>query len=204
MQCIFTAGWAAVLCRVSSEQRSADSFHQRQKPKNSGRGGERAAENKLSSQGTLLTRYPGKLTCFSGLGRGALRIIWWRQKTPIILETCTCAGVESLPPALHFGRYCSSYLLVVAQLVFQDDAIGLFRLRPRQGEAVHGGADLVHDGNNGGSCSVGEKEQTNGATVLAVNDEKRLVIKMSSSAKHVSHHSITGKKKNRLHSFCHL
>lgn len=28
------------------------------------------AENKLSSQGTLLTRYPGKLTCFLGLGGG--------------------------------------------------------------------------------------------------------------------------------------
>lgn len=59
----------------------------------------------------------------------------------------------------------SSYLLVVAQLVVQDDAVGLLRLRPRQGETVHGGADLVHDGNNGGSCRVGEKEQRNGATV---------------------------------------
>lgn len=141
------------------------------------------------------------LHVFRAWGGGALRIIWWRQKTPIILETYTCAGVESLLPVLHFGRCCSSYLLVVAQLVVQDDTIGLFRLRPRQGEAVHGGADLVHDGNNGGSCRVGEKGQTNGATVLAVNDEKRLVIKMSSSAKHVSHHSITGKKKKQAAQF---
>lgn len=50
------------------------------------------------------------------------------------------------------------YLLVVAQLVVQDDAVGLLRLRPRQGEAVHGGADLVHDGNNGGSCGTDERE----------------------------------------------
>lgn len=141
------------------------------------------AENKLSSQGTLLTRYPGKLTCFLGLGGGSgvstiTTIIWWRQKTPIILETRMHAGLASLPPALRFGRCFSSYLLVVAQLVVQDDAVGLLRLRPRQGEAVHGGADLVHDRNNGGSCRVGEKGQTTGATVLEGNDEKRLVIKI--------------------------
>lgn len=52
----------------------------------------------------------------------------------------------------------SSHLLVEAQLVIQDDAVGLLRLRPRQGEAVHGGADLVHDGNDGGSCRV-KREQ---------------------------------------------
>lgn len=140
-----------------------------------------SAENKLSSQGTLLTRYPGKLICFSEAGGGAggegggLCIIWWRQKTPIILETCTRAGVESLALALRFGRCRSSYLLVVAQLVVQDDAVGLLRLWPRQGEAVHGGADLVHDGNNGGSCIVGEKEKTNGATVLEVGCKNELI-----------------------------
>lgn len=47
---------------------------------------------------------------------------------------------------------CLSHLLIVAQLIVEDDAIGLFRLWPRQCEAVHGGADLVHDGNYGGSC----------------------------------------------------
>lgn len=52
-----------------------------------------------------------------------------------------------------------SHLLVEAQLVIQDDAVGLLRLRPRQGEAVHGGADLVHDGNYGGSCRTqGERQ----------------------------------------------
>lgn len=37
------------------------------------------------------------------------------------------------------------YLLVILQLVIQDDSIGLVRLRPREGNAVHGAADLVHD-----------------------------------------------------------
>lgn len=64
-----------------------------------------------------------------------------------------------MAPALRFGKCCSSYLLIVTQLVVQDDAVGLVRLWPRQGEAVHGGANLVHDGNNGGSCRVGEKGQ---------------------------------------------
>lgn len=64
MQCIFTAGWAAALCRGSSDQRSVYSFHQQQKPKNSGREGVNTMENKLSSQGTLPTRYPGKLRWF--------------------------------------------------------------------------------------------------------------------------------------------
>lgn len=40
-----------------------------------------------------------------------------------------------------------TYLLIVAQLIVQDDAIGLLGLWPRQCEAIHGGADLVHDGN---------------------------------------------------------
>lgn len=52
----------------------------------------------------------------------------------------------------------------------------------------------MHYGNNRGSCREGEKGQTNGATVLEVNGENRLVIKISSLVKHVSHHSITGNK----------
>lgn len=75
MQCIFTAGWAAALCRVSSDQRSAYSFHQQQKPKNSGREGVNIVENKLSSQGTLPTRYPGKLRCFKGRGASTYHLV---------------------------------------------------------------------------------------------------------------------------------
>lgn len=64
----------------------------------------------------------------------------------------------------HFHTHTDthvSHLLVVAQLIVQDDAVGLLRLRPWQREAVHGGADLVHDGNYGGSCRGTEREMQN-------------------------------------------
>lgn len=38
------------------------------------------------------------------------------------------------------------YLLIVLQLIIQDDAVGLVGLGPREGDAVHGAAHLVHDG----------------------------------------------------------
>lgn len=70
MQCIFTAGWAAALCRVSSEQRSAYSFHQRQQPKNSGRGGERERGEQIIIPGDSVHKISRKLTCFSEAGGG--------------------------------------------------------------------------------------------------------------------------------------
>lgn len=155
MQCIFTAGWAAALCRESSDQRSAYSFHQWQKPENSGRGGERARRTNYHPRGlcsldiqeslhVFRGRWGGLYVSFGGNGR---HLLSWK-----------CAPVQAWKAGL-FGRCHSSYLLVVAQLIVQDDAVGLLRLWPRQGEAVHGGADLVHDGNNGGRCTVGEKGQ---------------------------------------------
>ena len=39
-----------------------------------------------------------------------------------------------------------TYLLLVLQLIIQDDAVGLVGLGPREGDAVHGAAHLVHDG----------------------------------------------------------
>lgn len=44
------------------------------------------------------------------------------------------------------------YLLIVLQLIIQDDAIGLIRLRPREGDAVHRPAHLVHDGHRRRGC----------------------------------------------------
>ena len=38
------------------------------------------------------------------------------------------------------------YLLIVLQLIIQDDAVGLVGLGPREGDAVHSAAHLVHDG----------------------------------------------------------
>lgn len=49
------------------------------------------------------------------------------------------------------------YLLVVLQLIVQDDAIGLVRLGPRQGDAVHGAAHLVHDGHSRWSWKRGQR-----------------------------------------------
>lgn len=46
----------------------------------------------------------------------------------------------------------TAYLLIVAQLIVENDAIGLLWLRPWQCEAIHGGADLVHDVNYGWGC----------------------------------------------------
>lgn len=44
------------------------------------------------------------------------------------------------------------YLLIILQLIVQDDSIGLVRLGPGQGDAVHGAAHLVHDGHSRGGC----------------------------------------------------
>jgi hypothetical protein len=44
------------------------------------------------------------------------------------------------------GRWVGGYLLIVLQLVVQDHTVGLVRLRPRQGDAVHRAAHLMHDG----------------------------------------------------------
>lgn len=49
------------------------------------------------------------------------------------------------------------YLLIVLKLIVQDDSVGLVGLRPGQGDAVHGAADLVHDGHSGRSCRKKKK-----------------------------------------------
>lgn len=69
------------------------------------------------------------------------------------------SGATSNEAPLHVTvRAYAAHLLVVTQLVVEDDAVGLLRLGPREREAVHGGADLVHDGNYRGSCG-GKKER---------------------------------------------
>lgn len=67
----------------------------------------------------------------------------------------------------------SYYLLIVLQLIVQDDSVGLVGLRPGEGDAVHGAADLVHDGHSGRSCERGKKKQT----------EKNIVLKDRSTDK---------------------
>lgn len=59
--------------------------------------------------------------------------------------------------AANLGDADPAHLLIVTDLIVQDDAIGLFRLRPRQRDAPHGGTYLVHDGNCGGS--YGERKE---------------------------------------------
>lgn len=49
------------------------------------------------------------------------------------------------------------YLLIVLQLIVQDDAVGLVGLGPRQGDAVHGAAHLVHDGHSRWSWKRGQR-----------------------------------------------
>lgn len=46
----------------------------------------------------------------------------------------------------------TSYLLIVAQLIIENNSIGLFRLWPWQRDAFHRRTDLMHYGNNGRSC----------------------------------------------------
>ena len=55
-----------------------------------------------------------------------------------------------------------TYLLIVLQLVIQDDAIGLVGLGPRQGNAVHGAAHLVHDGHGRWSWKGGQRSGVRG------------------------------------------
>lgn len=49
------------------------------------------------------------------------------------------------------------YLLIVLQLIVQDDAVGLVRLGPRQGDAVHRAAHRVHDGHSRRSWKTGQR-----------------------------------------------
>lgn len=116
-------------------------FSSRQTPKNSGRDRANAVREKLSTQAGFGGRvWGGLFTDF--------------QERFDISESKTAVSVTQ-NDKMHAKKQKKknlSHLLVEAQLIIQDDAVGLLRLRPRQREAVHGGADLVHDGNDGGSC----------------------------------------------------
>lgn len=59
------------------------------------------------------------------------------------VKFCTTSSPKT--PHLNPAKV-PQYLLIILQLVIQDDSVGLVRLRPREGNAVHGAADLVHDG----------------------------------------------------------
>lgn len=52
------------------------------------------------------------------------------------------------------------YLLIVLKFIVQDDSVGLVGLGPGEGDAVHGAADLVHDGHGGRSCEGKEQPTT--------------------------------------------
>lgn len=54
--------------------------------------------------------------------------------------------------AANVGRADAAQLLVVADLIVQDDPVGLLRLGPGQRDAPHRGTHLVHDGHGGGGC----------------------------------------------------
>lgn len=55
-----------------------------------------------------------------------------------------------------FSKYCS-YLLIILQFIVQNHAVGLVWLGPRQGDAVHGAAHLVHNGHSRWCCKRGQK-----------------------------------------------
>ena len=67
--------------------------------------------------------------------------------------SCCLSGAHR---AADIRRADAAQLLIVAQFVVQDDAIGLLRLRPGQRDAPHGGTHLVHDGDSGGCCRGSE------------------------------------------------
>lgn len=77
------------------------------------------------------------------------------------------AGPGSCKPEAELA-----HLLIVSDLIVQDDAIGLLRLWPRQGDAPHGGADLVHDGNSGRGC--GERRRQGIETDLQLHGKCHL------------------------------
>lgn len=52
-----------------------------------------------------------------------------------------------------------THLLIVPDFIVQDDAIGLLWLWPWQGDAPHGGTDLVHDRNSGRGCGEGKRQR---------------------------------------------
>lgn len=66
-------------------------------------------------------------------------------------------------PSLGEGRlgrqsqWTHGYLLIILQFIVQDHAVGLVWLRPRQGDAVHGAAHLVHNGHGRWCCKRGQR-----------------------------------------------
>jgi hypothetical protein len=55
------------------------------------------------------------------------------------------------------SQWAHGYLLIVLQLVVQDHTVGLVWLGPRQGDAVHSAAHLVHDGHGRWCCKRGQR-----------------------------------------------
>lgn len=80
---------------------------------------------------------------------------------------CLWQGPGSCKPEAELA-----HLLIVSDLIVQDDAIGLLRLWPWQGDAPHGGADLVHDGNSGRGC--GERKRQGIETDLQLHEKCHL------------------------------
>lgn len=70
-----------------------------------------------------------------------------------------------------------AHLLIITDLIVQDDAIGLLRLRPWQGDAPHGGTYLVHDGNCGGSYGERREEEVQEKWKLTSGKEKINILK---------------------------
>lgn len=88
-------------------------------------------------------------------------------------------------PALCFTMRMTtklSHLLIVLKLIVQDDSVGLVGLRPGQGDAVHGAADLVHDGHSGRSCK--KKKKTHGVLKGPSTDNSQRLDTFGAASRH--------------------
>lgn len=127
MQCVFTAGQVAALSRVGLEQRSTYSLHQQQKPKNSGRDRVNTVKEHIINPRDSAHRYLGELRFFGSFTYSSLCMCTVGDNTSI---TNSCRIKYKHVNSCIFTLTHKSHLLVVAQLIVQNDAIGLFRLWP--------------------------------------------------------------------------
>lgn len=79
--------------------------------------------------------------------------------------------------AANLGDADPAHLLIVTDLIVQDDAIGLFRLRPRQCDAPHAGTYLVHDGNCGGSYGERKEQEVRDKWKSTQGKENKSILK---------------------------
>lgn len=89
---------------------------------------------------------PPRICCYANAPEDVQNSNVKQKRTVGFLHHCMSYSSE------HREKRNRLYLFIILQFVVQDDAIGLVRLGPGEGDAVHTAAHLVHYRHCGWSC----------------------------------------------------